>query len=119
MTRALFEIIEFLSKNEEKIVEKGQINFKIENLCYEIQFSVFFVSKNHGSNFQNFQNCGNFGHTIRSLFGRLVSLKLMYGSYFSSRQVEYREYREYRIETQKWLEVEEDLWLLKIPFWRI
>ena len=61
--------------------------------------------------------CG--GTTLRSLFGRLVSLTLMYGSYFSSRQVEYREYREYRIETQKWLEVEEDWWPLKIPFWRI
>ena len=36
--------------------------------------------------------CG--GTTLRSLFGRLVSLTLMYGSYFSSRQVEYREYRD-------------------------
>ena len=64
MTRAFFEIVEFLAKMWGKIVKKGQNCVKKVKI-YIIEYNLLaFYQKNLKQNFQIFNNCGNSGHTI-------------------------------------------------------
>ena len=63
VTRSFQKIVNFFSKNVEKIVENGQNCVKKGKFMYWNTIYWIFITKYHGSNFQNFHNCGNSGHT--------------------------------------------------------
>ena len=59
VTRAFFEIVKFFSENRGKKCGKSQ-----KVVIYAIKYNLLdSYNKYFGSNFQNFLNCGNSGHT--------------------------------------------------------